>query len=126
MPRRLGLGARDATADKDLEGKKSLRYLAVSMDSTTMKQMLDLLESEGPKSMSYEDICSWAEGQDWLSKDWATHVPPLDATGEYTRNILCLKPFEVVLLHWPPGTQSAVHHHQGSVSYTHLTLPTKA
>lgn len=78
-----------------------------------MKQMLDLLESEGPKSMSYEDICSWAEGQDWVSKDWATHVPPLDATGEYTRNILCLKPFEVVLLHWPPGTESAVHHHQG-------------
>ena len=56
----LGHGPRTARVDNDLEGEKTLRYLVVAMDSTTMKQMLDLLESEGPKSMSYEDICAWA------------------------------------------------------------------
>ncbi len=35
----------------------------------------------------------------------------------YGRNILTLKPFECVLLNWPPNVESAIHHHQGLFGY---------
>ena len=40
-------------------------------------------------------------------------VPAIEDPSDYARNILCLEPFEVVMLHWPPGVESAVHHHEG-------------
>lgn len=38
-------------------------------------------------------------------------------TENYARNILLLDPFEVVVLHWPPGVESAIHHHEGFWGY---------
>ena len=38
-------------------------------------------------------------------------------TDNYARNILLLDPFEVVVLHWPPGVESAIHHHEGFWGY---------
>ncbi|MCB0790433.1 MAG: methyltransferase domain-containing protein [Flavobacteriales bacterium] len=44
-------------------------------------------------------------------------LPPLPdeeiTPGSYHRDILTLEPLEVVLLSWPPGVASAVHHHDG-------------
>ena len=37
--------------------------------------------------------------------------------GDYGRNILTLNPFECVLINWPPGVESAVHHHEGLFGY---------
>ena len=45
-------------------------------------------------------------------------VPDFDAaSGNYARNILLMDPFEVVVLHWPPGVESAIHHHEGFWGY---------
>ena len=44
-------------------------------------------------------------------------MPALGEPDKYTRNILTLEPFEVVLLHWPAGVESAVHLHKGFWGY---------
>jgi len=37
--------------------------------------------------------------------------------GTYGRNIITSDPFECVLLNWPAGVESAVHHHKGLFGY---------
>ena len=37
--------------------------------------------------------------------------------GDYGRNILTIDPFECVLINWPAGVESAVHHHKGLFGY---------
>ncbi len=44
-------------------------------------------------------------------------IPEPETKGDYGRNILTLDPFECVLIHWPPGIESAVHHHKGLFGY---------
>lgn len=43
------------------------------------------------------------------------HEP--DYPGDYGRTILSMHPFECVLIHWPAGTESAVHLHEGLFGY---------
>ena len=71
------------------------------------------LVQNAPQPLTYEGLCRWVEGIDWTKSDWIDHVPEVDSEDDYARNILCLEPFEVVLLHWPAGVESAVHHHEG-------------
>ena len=44
-------------------------------------------------------------------------LPPITDANEYERNILLLDPIELVLIHWPPGVESAVHWHEGFWGY---------
>lgn len=37
--------------------------------------------------------------------------------GDYGRNILTVDPFECILINWPAGVESAVHHHKGLFGY---------
>jgi ubiquinone/menaquinone biosynthesis C-methylase UbiE/predicted metal-dependent enzyme (double-stranded beta helix superfamily) len=71
------------------------------------------LAQQGPNPLTYETLCRWVEGIEWTNSDWINHVPVVHSDDDYARNILCLEPFEVVLLHWPAGVESAVHHHEG-------------
>jgi ubiquinone/menaquinone biosynthesis C-methylase UbiE len=66
-----------------------------------------------PNPLTYERLCEWVEGIDWLESGWEAWVPEATNPNDYGRNILCLEPFEMVLLHWPAGVESAVHHHAG-------------
>ncbi len=43
-----------------------------------------------------------------------------ESEGDYGRNILILEPFECVLINWPPGAESAIHHHQGLFGYVYV------
>ena len=81
--------------------------------SIQLQELCESLALEFPESLDYDTLCGWVEAKDWRGSDWKTHVPPMDNAKDYARNILCLDPFEVVLLHWPPGVESAVHHHEG-------------
>ena len=78
-----------------------------------LQELCENLSSESPDALNYHALCAWVEARDWTGSDWREHVPPADNPKDYARNILCLDPFEVVLLHWPPGVESAVHHHEG-------------
>ena len=79
----------------------------------SINELVEQLESIAPHPLNYDSLCRWVESRDWLSMDWQSAVPPIEDLADYARNILCLEPFEVVLLHWPPGVESAVHHHEG-------------
>ncbi len=37
--------------------------------------------------------------------------------GDYGRNIFTVDPFECILINWPAGVESAVHHHKGLFGY---------
>ena len=41
------------------------------------------------------------------------HFPKVSDPENYARNILMMHPIEAVLLAWPPGVASAIHHHKG-------------
>lgn len=40
-----------------------------------------------------------------------------ETPGDYGRNVFTMHPFECVLINWPAGVASAVHHHQGLFGY---------
>lgn len=52
-----------------------------------------------------------------LSKEM---IPAIENSNNYARNILQLNPVEVVVLHWPPGVESAIHHHEGFWGYVYV------
>ena len=44
-------------------------------------------------------------------------IPKTESDKHYGRHILCLHPFECVLLNWPTGVESGIHDHQGMYGY---------
>ena len=87
--------------------------MSTLIQRVSLRDFVDQIELNAPKSLDYDALCRWVESRDWLSMDWQSAVPPIEDPSDYARNILCLEPFEVVMLHWPPGVESAVHHHEG-------------
>ena len=81
--------------------------------ANSLLALVEDLATAGPNPLNYESLCSWVESYDWKSMDWELLLPAIEDPTDYARNILCLEPFEVVLIHWPPGVESAVHHHEG-------------
>ncbi|MDA0304103.1 MAG: methyltransferase domain-containing protein [Bacteroidetes bacterium] len=79
----------------------------------SINELVEQLELLAPNPLNYDSLCRWVESWDWLALDWQSALPHIEDPSDYARNILCLEPFEVVMLHWPPGVESAVHHHQG-------------
>ena len=51
------------------------------------------------------------------SLEYQNFIEEPEMEGDYGRNILTLEPFECVLINWPAGVESAVHHHQGLFGY---------
>ena len=82
-------------------------------ETLDLQSIANELANAAPKPLTYESLCRWVEGIDWLESGWEALVPEAKNPNDYGRNILCLEPFEVVLLHWPAGVESAVHHHKG-------------
>lgn len=81
--------------------------------TTSLLSLVKDLSFRGPVPLSYESLCAWVESHDWGNMDWESLLPAIEDPTDYARNILCLEPFEVVLIQWPPGVESAVHHHEG-------------
>jgi len=79
----------------------------------SLEALVDALKSGGPQPLNYETLCEWVESIDWIAMEWESLVPPMEDPNDYARNILCLEPFELVLIQWPPGVESAIHHHEG-------------
>ena len=81
--------------------------------ATSLRSFVEDLTEYSLKPLNYESLCEWVESRDWLAMEWESLLPKMDDPEDYARNILCLEPFEVVLIQWPPGVESAVHHHEG-------------
>ena len=73
-----------------------------------MKGLLESIQTQTPKAFDFEWLGQWVRGLKLEEIDVAPHIPSIKGmTDNYARNILLMDPFEVVVLHWPPG----VDHH---------------
>lgn len=83
-----------------------------------MKLLLDRIKAETPKEFDFAWLGRFVRSIEASTLDYREHIPAFQAeSGTYARNILCMEPFEVVMLHWPPGVESAIHHHKGFWGY---------
>lgn len=82
-----------------------------------MNHLLDHIKKTRPDELNYDWLGEFVHAIDLSSLNFRELLPELPSSGGYSRNILCLEPFECVLLHWNPGAESAVHHHEGFWGY---------
>ncbi|MCB9169528.1 MAG: methyltransferase domain-containing protein [Flavobacteriales bacterium] len=85
----------------------------VRIVSKGLEHIVSQLKQHGPAIAEMVALGRFVRGIDVQGID----LPPLPdeeiAPGSYHRRILTLEPLEVVLVSWPPGVASAVHHHEG-------------
>ncbi|MCB0780403.1 MAG: hypothetical protein KDC03_12900, partial [Flavobacteriales bacterium] len=78
-----------------------------------MNALLDAVHAAGSSLLSPDALGRFVRGLDISTLDldrWRGMEAP---KGGYVRDVLTTDPLEVVVLVWPPGGASAIHHHQG-------------
>ena len=78
-----------------------------------MNALLDAVHAAGSSLLSPDALGRFVRGLDVSTLDldrWRGMEAP---KGGYVRDVLTTDPLEVVVLVWPPGGASAIHHHQG-------------
>ncbi len=83
----------------------------------TFEELIALAQQKTPKDFDYHWLGTFVRNLPFHELNWENKLPPLESEREYARNILTLDPFEIVLLHWPAGVESAVHLHEGFWGY---------
>jgi ubiquinone/menaquinone biosynthesis C-methylase UbiE len=82
-----------------------------------VKDLLERIQNETPKEFDYQWLGEFVRSIDLDKLDYREYLPEITDGENYARNILCLEPFECVLLRWPPKVESAVHLHEGFWGY---------
>ena len=83
-----------------------------------MQALIETIRTTTPEGFDFEWLGHLVRSIDPAELDLTGCIPSIDGmTHNYARNILLLDPFEVVVLHWPPGVESAIHHHEGFWGY---------
>ncbi len=77
-----------------------------------MKEIKNQIKEFNQK-ISFESLGKFVESIDFNKLNYQEYIVNPDHDGDYGRNIIELNPFECVLINWPPGVESSVHHHQG-------------
>lgn len=88
-----------------------------TLEKMTLSELIDQILKETPEGFDYEWLGDFVRRIDWQGLQWLQALPTADNPEDYGRNIISLEPFELVLLHWPPGVESAVHLHNGFWGY---------
>ena len=65
------------------------------------------------QKISFESLGKFVESIDFDNLNYQEYIVNPESEGDYGRNIIELNPFECVLIHWPAGVESSVHHHKG-------------
>jgi len=81
-----------------------------------MKDLIKKIDAFKGEQITYEGLGGFVSSlkiKDIQYKEFLPEISP----GNYSRNILCLEPFECVLLHWDVDSESAIHHHQDFFGY---------
>ena len=81
-----------------------------------MKEIKNQIKEFNQK-ISFETLGKFVESIDVNKLNYQEYIVTPDCDGDYGRNIIELNPFECVLINWPPGVESSVHHHQGLFGY---------
>lgn len=85
---------------------------------SAMHTLIDTIRSTTPPDFDFEWMGELVRSIRIADLDLTGCIPSIEGmTDNYARNILLLDPFEVVVLHWPPGVESAIHHHEGFWGY---------
>lgn len=82
-----------------------------------MQNVLSRLAQFSESTLTFEQLGAFVRSIEVDKLEYRHLVPEATQPGNYARNILMLKPLECVLLHWPPGVESAVHYHKGFWGY---------
>jgi len=83
-----------------------------------MRNLIEQIRRDTPAGFDFEWLGQYVRAIDCDTLDLTGLLPEFEPnSGNYARNILLMEPFEVVVLHWPPGVQSAIHHHEGFWGY---------
>lgn len=83
-----------------------------------MQALIETIRTATPQGFDFEWMGNLVRSIDPGELDLRGCIPSIEGmTDNYARNILLLDPFEVVVLHWPPGVESAIHHHAGFWGY---------
>ena len=82
-----------------------------------METLLEKLKGINVEKLDYESLFDYILPFDPLQINYKDKLPSIVDPNEYARNILMLYPIELVLIHWPPGVESAVHLHEGFWGY---------
>ncbi len=82
-----------------------------------MDKLLQAIHQFPTEKISYESLGTFVKDFDYSQLSYKEHLPQAIPPGEYGRNILTLKPFECVLIYWPPSVESAIHFHHGFYGY---------
>lgn len=78
-----------------------------------LEHIIDRLKEQDYASFNLDTLYNLLLSYDFDNIDHSFEVPVIDSKTDYGRNILMMDPMEVVILYWPPGVSSAIHHHQG-------------
>lgn len=83
----------------------------------TIDSLIKLAQETCPANFNYDWLGAFVREINVAELEWRDELPAIDTPSDYARNIRLLDPFEIVLLHWPPGVESAVHLHAGFWGY---------
>jgi ubiquinone/menaquinone biosynthesis C-methylase UbiE/predicted metal-dependent enzyme (double-stranded beta helix superfamily) len=78
-----------------------------------MDNILRGLRQFTPETLTWDTLGEFVKQINPDAVSYHDELPPLLDGEHYTRNILSLEPLECVVLHWPPGAESAIHFHEG-------------
>jgi SAM-dependent methyltransferase/predicted metal-dependent enzyme (double-stranded beta helix superfamily) len=83
----------------------------------TLDSLIKLARETCPQDFNYDWLGAFVREINVGELEWRCDLPTIENPSDYARNIRMLDPFEIVLLHWPPGVESAVHLHAGFWGY---------
>jgi ubiquinone/menaquinone biosynthesis C-methylase UbiE len=82
-----------------------------------MKLLIEKMKKIEKDRLNYEYLFDFILPFEPSTIAYKEMLPPITDPKEYARNILMLDPIELVLIHWPPGVESAIHLHEGFWGY---------
>lgn len=85
-----------------------------------MNELQERLRDLQPHQLTFEGLEKVVQSIAFDQLDYETHLPKPTRADDYARNILVLDPLECVLIYWPPGVHSAIHHHEGFYGYVQV------
>ncbi|MCH8330236.1 MAG: methyltransferase domain-containing protein, partial [Bacteroidetes bacterium] len=83
----------------------------------SINQLIKDFKALKQKELGFNELGDFVSSYRFDQLDYKGHLPLIDNQKDYARNILTMEPLELVLLHWPPGVESGIHHHQGFYGY---------
>jgi predicted metal-dependent enzyme (double-stranded beta helix superfamily) len=82
-----------------------------------MEQLIEQAKQLKERDLQLEPLGQFLEQFDFADIDYSPYKPEVKAPDNYARNVVLMDPLEIAILYWPPGTESAIHFHEGFWGY---------